>query len=889
MKLSIWNRALFVMLFFVSACMTHAESITINLTQEGSLAEKVLEQASSLAAVSELTVTGTINTDDWDCITIQMTGLKTLNLEGATASFETVSTINQYVTHFDMPKGIKTINNMSSNNLQELNFNDDLENIAARAFCDWSHGHPKFTELVFPSSILFIGYEAFRYCEELTTVDMRSINGENVTLEKAIFSQCRKLQTAYLPDGLTTISGNEDDYESDGLFSDCCRLETVDLPKSLKRIGGGTFYYCNSLRNIIIPENVETIGAYAFMGCENLNLNNTSDKIRSIGRDAFNGCKSMTSISLPNTLKIIGDRAFYGCSSISELYLPDSLSNIGSYAFANCNGLSKVTSLAPIPIAASGNSFLGINNDNCTLVVQEWSELLYKLAPGWSEFINIVTVPSDELSLQTLNINSKITFPESVRPNGTPNVFISENGCLKVEGNESFNVNELTMNAIIGTRYDYSTYSYRTGIYGSGLFNDGSNITAQSAKLGIKSEACTWGFITLPFDAELSDIMPMVEGDINNFIWKTYDGERRALVGTGGNWKEVTGTLKAGIGYIYQSQFNDSIYVNALASSLSKMLGCDDITLPLITYTANDIEDESWNFIGNPYPTYFNTHYIDFAAPITVWNGRGYDAISLADDDYTLAPFQAFFVQKQLDTDNIRFFAAGRTTDYSYSNNYYNNYACIRLANNTTRNIVNINLEGNEYRDKTRIVFNEIASMDYELNCDATKFLSRDVPQIYSIDFKERQLAINERPEGSGIVYLGIMIPKAGKYTISMDKRNQVNPLYLIDKTENIITEITTTDYTFYSDAETSNNRFILSPYNDGAGIIENEISSSNVSFLNGTIIVTDACGQKIEIYQPDGKCIYNAVVKNQTETISMPKGVYIVKVGDNSLKTYIK
>ena len=54
-------RALLVATFVTCVFEAIAESVTVNLTREGTLAEKVLEQASSLATVTELTVTGTIN------------------------------------------------------------------------------------------------------------------------------------------------------------------------------------------------------------------------------------------------------------------------------------------------------------------------------------------------------------------------------------------------------------------------------------------------------------------------------------------------------------------------------------------------------------------------------------------------------------------------------------------------------------------------------------------------------------------------------------------------------------------------------------------------------------------------------------------------------------
>lgn len=682
------------------------------------------------------------------------------------------------------------------------------------------------------------------------------------------------------------------------MFYCCTSLVSVYFPSTMEILDDGVFYGCTGLGTIQLPSSLKKIGQYVFGNCTNLKSITIPLGIREIGSCAFSGCASLQNITLPSSLMKIHSGAFAGCTSLTEISFPESITSIGSGAFSGCSGLTKVTCLIPFPISASSGIFSGINQEACTLVVPEWSALLYKMAVGWSEFSKIETVATGDLALLTVNDNRYL--PESVRPNGTPDVYISEEGSLTVRGNKEFNMNELTFNIEIGESKwnwgygengDYIEY-YTPNLIGSSLFNDESNLTAKSAKLGLKSKGATWGFITLPFDANLSDITPMVEGDVNNYIWKTYDGERRALLGSGGNWKEVSGTLKAGIGYIYQSQNNDSIFVKAIASTLSNMLSKGDITLPLKTYAANDAEDENWNFIGNPYPTYFNTRYIDFTAPITVWNGNGYDAISLTDDDYTLAPCQAFFVQKQKDTENIKFFAEGRTTEYSQSNNN-NNYTRAKIYGTTSseRDIINLYLDGANYKDKTRIVFNEKAKLDYELNCDATKFMNEDanIPQLYSIDNGGCQYAINERPEGDGYVTLGILVPETGQYTISVDKINLAKEIYLIDTKENIVTELTSADYTFYSDATTSNGRFILSLEKNATGINNMNVDSSCVNITNKGIIISNALGDRVEVYTLDGKCVYDAVVSNQHETIAMNKGTYVVKVAEKSFKTVIK
>lgn len=895
MKIKTIKILVLVIISIINTSLAYAESVTVNLTREGTLAEKVLEKANSLATVTELTVTGKINSEDWNCITVQMTGLSVCNLHETTASFSTISSINSNLSSLSLPKGIKKFGsgeyNRVGQNLSTCILNDDLEVIGAHAF-----ERTRVTSIIMPQSLKSVGDEAFTE-SSISHVDFSKVNDGNITLGYGVFSNCINLTSISLPEGLKSITGDPF-REYRGLFCGCTSLSKVTFPATLEILDDGVFYGCTSLSNIELPSSIKVLGQYVFAECSKLTSLTIPSGVTKLGAGVFSRCTALSEITLSNTITEIGSSAFSGCSKLTQISFPESVTYIGSSAFYGCSGLTKVTCLIPFPIPASSGIFTGINQDSCTLVVPEWSSLLYKMAIGWSEFSKIETVKTGDLTL--LTVNDKRSLPESVRPNGTPNVYISDEGSLTVRGSNALNMNELTLNLKIDEGkcnyyYDdngnYVEY-YTPSQYGSCLFNDESNLTAKSAKLGIKSKGATWGFITLPFDANLSDIIPMVEGDENNYIWKTYDGERRALLGSGGNWKTVSGTLKAGTGYIYQSQSQDSIYVKALASTLTNMLGSSDISLPLTTYSSNDTEDENWNFIGNPYPTYFNTKYIDFTAPITVWNGMGYDAISLTDDNYTLAPCQAFFVQKQKDTESIKFFAEGRTTEYSQNNsNSGLYYAKSRSANNNARTIVNLYLSGNDYSDRSRVVFNDNASVDYELSCDATKFMSdnSEVPQLFSLDIKGRQYAINERPTADGNVALGIIIPETGEYTISVGKDCLSEKIYLIDNKENVITDLSSSDYTFQSDAISTNNRFVLSLSGETSGVATMNIDMARIAIVGNTITINGAVGKKLEIYNIDGRCLRNEMVSHGTEIITLQSGSYVVKIGDKTNKIYIK
>ncbi len=60
------------------------------------------------------------------------------------------------------------------------------------------------------------------------------------------------------------------------------------------------------------------------------------------------------------------------------------------------------------------------------------------------------------------------------------------------------------------------------------------------------------------------------------------------------------------------------------------------------------------------------------------------------------------------------------------------------------------------------MVINPEARIEYELTCDAVKWMSPkvEIPQLYSLDGSDRRYAINERPERFRKDCVGVYIGK---------------------------------------------------------------------------------------------------------------------------------
>jgi hypothetical protein len=351
--------------------------------------------------------------------------------------------------------------------------------------------------------------------------------------------------------------------------------------------------------------------------------------------------------------------------------------------------------------------------------------------------------------------------------------------------------------------------------------------------------------------------------------------------------------LKAGVGYIYQCNVEGTIEIPAynpdyLVSSTNGV--ADDKDVNLVSQEAANPQDASWNFVGNPNLSYYSLDEMaeDFDSPITVWNDENqtYEAVVPGDDDYTLHPFQAFFVQKPADSDEVTFRADKRET-YNQSVANAPDRIRKRAAKPVDENhlIVNVAISDGKTTDKTRVVFDDRKSMDYEAGTDASKFMSMaEVPQVYTLDNKNVKYAINTRPIGNNEVRLGFNAPVEGNYTISAPHMDMC--MALKDKATGTIHDFSNGAYTFLAEAGTNESRFTLVPSMNITSISENGIEGLDISSENGGISVNGINGQTVSIYNVKGIRVASLIASG---SVNLPAGTYIVSTGNKTSKILVK
>ena len=598
------------------------------------------------------------------------------------------------------------------------------------------------------------------------------------------FYELSKLNIVKLPKNLASIGSNA--------FNGCNSLRELEVPQTVQSIGSSAFHGCNSLQEITIPEGVISLPYGIFWNCYGLEKVTLPDGLEIIDDYAFYFCRSLEEIKLPPTVKTIGNGAFFNCSVLEEIRIPSSVVSIGSGAFGDCGNLNKVYTYTVEPINIQYNTFSSFRR--ATLYVPSFSFNNYYWDSGWSRFLNIEEFDEPYEYFYVNNdyiLNDDTGYIEGVDGNA-PDVDINAGGSLVVEGEQGDDEepNQNFGNVNVGS----------DGEGTSGSIIGDNNLHIDNLNIRITVKGGRWYFFAFPFDIKLKDIS-MQNG--SDYVFRRYDGEERANNGNGG-WKDVNESyLKAARGYIFQCSANDVLVLSIKDVKFKK----EDKYNELVAHVTENLKDASWNFVGNPYLSYYDLSDLGYSAPITVWDGEKYVAIRPGDDDYHFAPYSAFFVQKPEGEDYVVFDGDKQMT-LNQSNNKKEKLAAARRARDidTERLLINLVLGNGTGDDRTRVVFNEHQSLAYETACDATKFSTAGVVQLYTIGSDKVHYAINERPADNGVVMLGYTAPTAGFYTIEAQRMDA--EVFVKDYKTGTLHNLKEGAYSFSTDAGTFNERF---------------------------------------------------------------------------------
>ena len=368
------------------------------------------------SAVTDLSVSGSVNLTDFEFITLEMTSLRQLDLGEATVSgYEGEATaLGRTVSPADvLPEGALMVATLESVTLPK-----GLKELGQAALASSA-----ITSVKLPSTLTALGAKAFAHSANLKDI---TIPASVTVMGEGVFEGCVSLESAKVEASIKVLPPST--------FRGCGALQTVSLPRSLAEVGEKAFAGCSSLTGVSLPASVEKIDARAFYGSglRNLDLSGCTS-LQSIGDWAFAAVPTLVSVNFPATMERMGTGAFFnnasmefdaipdGVSSLSdyslrgvsapaEVTLPNGLETIGKQAMANWKGVQVLTlpaSLAGIGDEAMANwtalttiiadktqrvpalgadVWKGVDQPNVTLKVSKEQQEEYMATPQWKEF-----------------------------------------------------------------------------------------------------------------------------------------------------------------------------------------------------------------------------------------------------------------------------------------------------------------------------------------------------------------------------------------------------------------------------------------------------------------------------------------------------------------------
>ena len=655
----------------------------------------------------------------------------------------------------------------------------------------------------------------------------------------------------------------EDNVVGSHAFYDQDKLVSIKLPNSVTSIGNYAVAGCNNLIEAVLPNKVVTIGEGALQSCSELKKVEFPPTLKNIQSSAFLNCSSLEQVELPG-VETIEYGAFANCDKIKSVRIPSTVKSVGENAF-NCSGITDVYAYTVEPIKINQNTFS--TYDTATLHIPTQSFNNYYWNTEWSQFTSRERF--DE-PYKYFYLDKEYTLDDRFK--GDPDIDVNPGGGLIIPDDKDKDHQEADTVHIKGDGKNWASIIANANLNAKGLYVD---ITIKANK---------WYFFSFPFRVKRANISC---GHETRFVFRRYDGGIRAEHGHGG-WVDVADNeeyLQPWKGYIFQASLDCTLSIKIEKGDFG-LLPKVDVDAKLEHHASANEQDASWNFIGNPFTSYYDIKDMSYDCPITRWNSdnNSYEALRPGDDSYWLHPFEAFFVQRPNDTDEMSFFGDKRMTQTGAEKAAKTQAQAARVQGvfDTSRQIVNLTLSDGRTTDKTRVVFNPAKSQRYEIDCDAAKFES-SAAELYTVEAQGGRMAINERPEGS--VQVGYQAPTAGEYTIAATRMDK--PVLLRDNALQITFDLTSGDYHFSSEAGRFDNRFMLMVDNSTTGI--GDIVSAtgvNVKPCDSGLNISNLNGHTVHVYGING-ALY--ATRSQDGFLNLSKGVYVVEVEGLKAKFMVK
>lgn len=353
---------IFILFIFLSVTLSGQVSKTVNITA-GNLWSAVT--VSEKAVITDLTITGTMDSRDFTQLKDSFPALTSINLDNVSVSAYNGAGANT------IPASAFTGRTL----LKTCVLPKNLTTVGANAF----NGCVNITAIHFPSTLSAIDVTSFQNFGGLFTVDAGSAtfsaNGGilyNKTQTDLIQSPVSITGAVTLSPAVTTIktyafyncnkiadivSSNSGALTIETMAFNGCSVTSFTTNATLTTINERAFESASKL--ITFKANNIDVGSRSFLSCTSLVTVDAS--VVNLNSLSFYNCSRLTGITLVAPISIIPDNAFAGCQALLSIVLPTSVTTIAGSAFSNC---SKMTTVTGASVALGGGAFYG-----CTSLV----------------------------------------------------------------------------------------------------------------------------------------------------------------------------------------------------------------------------------------------------------------------------------------------------------------------------------------------------------------------------------------------------------------------------------------------------------------------------------------------------------------------------------------
>lgn len=401
--------------------------------------------------------------------------------------------------------------------------------------------------------------------------------------------------------------------------------------------------------------------------------------------------------------------------------------------------------------------------------------------------------------------------------------------------------------------------------------------------------------LSIPYEVNTKDIHYPIDiygenvalDNHGSFTLQCYDGASRADQGIG--WSDLVepATLVPYIGYTFWGA-PKRVSVNGTEKERQKfgihrlpihnvdIINKNEIKNNDISVIAHGNEqtndnDRGWNFLGNPYLGEYTGTIGDIRYITQTNDGKKYFSNEVA--DVTLDPFNTYFVQVD-ENQNIPFNILNSPYMQSPRKDKYDEIS------------TGILLSCDEMVDRVGVLIADRYTENYDFNADLAKFDNHDLT-VYAISKsgKLSYTAISPQTANQSIE-IGYKVLEGNQFTFRFDdsryEAQDIDKLYLIDKELNVTTDLLQTDYSFYSDAGTYDQRFALDIrfHENNTTNIPQYSQEPNIILENQSLNISKLpVGTRVSIYNVLGHCFYQQAATSSELSIQLPRGYYILYI----------